>query len=141
MRQLVLGVSVVRNIVMPVAHANLAIGAVGPFVGDHQRGNPSRVGLECQRKNLAEQIHATGHVERSAFEIRQRVVAIKLRQRIEVESTLESAHAIEILVDARAIANALGQSRRDTINLERRLRSAGPAETLSRGYAIVTSTS
>jgi exodeoxyribonuclease VII large subunit len=39
---------------------------------------------------------------------------------------------------ARAIANALGQSRRDTINLERRLRSAGPAETLSRGYAIVT---
>ena len=39
---------------------------------------------------------------------------------------------------ARAVTTTLVQARRDLVNLERRLRSAGPEETLGRGYAIVT---
>jgi len=39
---------------------------------------------------------------------------------------------------ARALAQSLANAHRDTVNLERRLRSAGPEETLQRGYAIVT---
>jgi len=39
---------------------------------------------------------------------------------------------------SRAIAGNLGNAARDLRNLERRLRSAGPEETLQRGYAIAT---
>ena len=39
---------------------------------------------------------------------------------------------------SRAMAQRLSAARTETVNLERRLRSAGPEETLARGYAIVT---
>ncbi|MFM2165469.1 MAG: Exodeoxyribonuclease 7 large subunit [Planctomycetota bacterium] len=39
---------------------------------------------------------------------------------------------------SRAVDLRLERARRDLLNLERRLRSAGPEETLQRGYAIVT---
>ena len=61
--------AVVRELVVAVVDADHAVGAVGAFVGGHERDDPRRVGLEREGHQVVHQadvlLHVVGHALRA----------------------------------------------------------------------------
>ena len=98
-----LGVSaVMRDIVMPIRNADLAIGPIRTFVREHECRDARRVGLEREREHFAQEVDSLRKIVGAAFEIRH-VTHFQLRCSIEIDATLKITHAFEILIEPRAI--------------------------------------